>query len=87
VTYLPEGVFSMPDKARMQKLIDMMDCYLKQLKDDKLNGYPDDDDEDTDPTQFLEALRTLPVSEPPDTFQEDSAPQHIHGQPKRDLFK
>ena len=74
------------DKSRLDRMITMMDEFLKQREQDRLNGYPDDDDDD-DPKQFLESSRTSPVAEPPATPQEDSAPQRIHGQGRKDLFK
>ena len=68
------------DRNRLDRMITMMDEYLAAQKAD--------DDEDTDPHQFLEAPhRTLPVSEPPAEPTEDSAPQRIHGAGSRDLFK
>jgi hypothetical protein len=72
------------DKSRVDRMIKMMDDFLKQREDDKLNGY-DDEDEDTDPRQFLDPPhRTLPVAESPDIFQENSAPSQIHK--SKDLF-
>ena len=48
--------------------------------------FDNDDDEDTDPKQFLELPATQPIAEPPNMPQEDSAPAHIHGVGRRDLF-
>ena len=73
------------DRSRIDRMIKMIDNYLCQREQDRLNGYPDDDDdEDTDPMEFLESSRTLPVAEPPATPQEDSAPTQIHR--SKDLF-
>jgi hypothetical protein len=68
------------DKSRVDRMISMMDDYLKQLEQDKLNGYPDDDDEEdcNDITNPLEA--------PPSRPFVDSPPAQIHGEPKKDLF-
>jgi hypothetical protein len=72
--------------SKLQKLNDLMDSWLEQRKQDQLNGVDDDEDEDTDPQQFLDPTRTTPVAEPPSEPQEDGAPQRIHGSPKRSLF-
>jgi hypothetical protein len=46
------------DKSKLQKLKDMMDSWLEQRKQDQLNGVDDDDEnEDTDPVQFMEPPR------------------------------
>jgi hypothetical protein len=74
-------------QSKLQKLNDMMDSWLEQRKQDRLNGI-DDEDED-DPEQFLdpeEKPRTGPIAEPPVEPQEDGAPQHIHGAGRRSLF-
>jgi hypothetical protein len=73
------------DKSRVDKLIATMDSYLKQLEQDQLNGYCDDD-EDDDPVQFGNPPRDLPVAEPAN-INVDSPPQRIHGAgSKKDLF-
>jgi hypothetical protein len=68
------------DKSRMDRMISMMDDYLKQLEQDKLNGYPDDDEEDCD----YDIVN--PLDAPPSRPFTDSPPQQIHGEPKKDLF-
>jgi hypothetical protein len=72
------------DNSRVDKLIAAMDAYLKQLEQDRLNGYSDDD-EDDDPVQFGHPPRELPVAEPANTGL-DSAPSRIHGVGRKDLF-
>jgi hypothetical protein len=74
------------DKSKVQRLIDAMDTYLKQLEQDRLNGYPDDDDEngDTDPRQFGDPSRYAPVAEPPDLLM-DSKSAMVR--PRKDLFR
>ena len=75
------------EKAKVLKLIEMMDNYLKQREQDQLEGV-DDEDPDTDPIEFQEtySARVMPVAEPPDPLT-DSPPQRIHGEPRKDLFK
>jgi hypothetical protein len=65
-------------KARLDRMISMIDSAWAKQKD-----------KDTDPKQFLEtpSMRKGPIAEPPNVPQEDSAPQHIHGAGKKDLFK
>jgi hypothetical protein len=50
------------DKAKLQKLNDMMDSWLEQRNQEIVAGtyY---DDEDDDPVQYLDPPRTLPVAE------------------------
>lgn len=65
------------DKSRVDRMISMMDDFLKQREEDKLNGYDDDDDCD-EYLNPLEAPGNAPFS--------DSPPAQIHGEPKKDLF-
>lgn len=73
------------DKAKVLKLIEMMDNFLRQRELDQL-GY-NDEDRDTDPVEFQEEYlaRQMPVAEPPDPLT-DGAPQRIHGAGRKDLF-
>jgi hypothetical protein len=66
------------DKSRVDRMIKMMDDFLKEREQDKLNGYDDEDDFD-DPLNPLEG--------PPHKPFTDSPPARIHGEPKKDLFK
>ena len=80
------------DKSRLDRMIKMMDDFLRQREQDKLNYYCDEDDpedQNTDPVEFLEspAAGQLPIAEPPMMPQEDSTPQRIHGEGRRDLFR
>jgi hypothetical protein len=70
-------------KSTLQKMndcIDMLDSWLQQRQQDRLDGIDDDEDEDTDPVQF-QYPREKPVAEPPTMPQDDSALK------KRDLFR
>ena len=71
------------DKAKVLKLIEMMDNFLRQRELDR-----SDEDRDTDPLEFREspsAHLQRPVAEPPDPLT-DGAPQRIHGAGRKDLF-
>jgi hypothetical protein len=61
------------DKAKVLKLIEMMDNYLKQREQDQLEAVVDEN-EDEPPCDPLDA----PPSEP---FYSDGPPEKIHGQP------
>ena len=75
------------EKSRLRQLDELMDLWLTRRDQEIATGtYYDDEDEDTDPMEFLESSRTLPVAEPPATPQEDSATQRIHGAGRKDLF-
>jgi len=68
------------DKSRVDRMITMMDDFLKQREEDRLNGYDDDDDEDCD-----DILN--PLAAPTNAPFSDSPPERIHGEPsKKDLF-
>ena len=73
------------DKAKVLKLIEMMDNFLRQRELDQLDR--NDEDRDTDPVEFQEAYpaRQMPIAEPPDPLT-DSPPSRIHGEGRRDLF-
>jgi hypothetical protein len=61
-------------KARLDRMISMIDDAMQKRRDN----------EDTDPKQFLETAsmrRNLPIAEPAQMSQDDSAPA------RRDLFK
>jgi hypothetical protein len=72
------------DKSRLDKIIAAVDSYLKQLEQDLRNGYSYGDG-NTDPKEFLDPPRTLPVSEPGNVSL-DSPPSQIHGAGRKDLF-
>jgi hypothetical protein len=57
------------DKAKWQKFDEALDQWLEQRAQ-----YPDED-EDTDPVQFMEPPEKPPIGEPPTTPQKDGAPQ------------
>lgn len=72
------------EKAKMLKLIEMMDAFLAQREQDRLECM--DEDPDTDPIEFGETLavrRNRPIAEPPDPLT-DGAPTQIHK--SKDLF-
>jgi hypothetical protein len=69
------------DKAKLQKLNDMMDSWLEQRKQDRLAGIDDDDDdENTDPIQFQEPPHKGPIAEPPEQYADSLSK-------RRDLFR
>jgi hypothetical protein len=65
------------DKAKVQRMIDMMDAWLRQREQDQLEGIDDDGDENEPPSNPVDA----PPSEP---FYSDGPPEKIHGQPESD---
>jgi hypothetical protein len=73
------------DKSRVDKLITMMDNYLRQLEQDPEDEdeYELDEDQETDPVQFGNPPRTLPIAEPAN-ISVDSPPAQIHK--SKDLF-
>lgn len=77
----------MVEKSRLDRMIALMDAWLRRRDREIAEGTYYDDDEDTDPVQFQEGTgRNPPIAEPPAMPQEDTAPAHIHGAASRDLF-
>ena len=56
------------DQRKIRRFDEAMDEWLKQREQDRL-----DDDEDTDPIQFMESPDKPPIGEPPVAPQEDSS--------------
>jgi hypothetical protein len=63
------------DRARVLKLIEMIDNDLKQREQDQLDGVGDEN-EDEPPCDPLDAPAQVPFS--------DGTPQRIHGEGKED---
>jgi hypothetical protein len=66
-------------KRKMAECMDAMDNFLKVRQQGIADGTYYDDDEDDD--QFCD-----PLAAPQQPFS-DGAPQHIHEEPKKDLFR